>query len=77
MAVKPKPKPSKKTEKPEKRGIGDPSRWTEPFWVDTRNMTPEELARSEAFDEAHRAALRGDFEPGIKLGLFPKDMKNS
>ena len=38
-------------------GAGQPpedySRWAEPFWVDTNNMTPEELARSEAFDEAH------------------------
>ena len=47
------------------------SRFTEPLLAGTASMTPIERAKFKETHTAHRAALRGDFEPGRKLGLFP------
>lgn len=53
------------------------ARWTEPFLAETHKMSPEELARFEKVQAAHRAALKGNFEPGRELGLFPKKSTRS
>lgn len=60
--------PKSKSKKPDPR-----SRFTEPFLADTSKMTPEERAKFEEIFAAHRAALKGNYGPGRKLGLFPPE----
>ena len=52
----------------------DPARWMTPILVDPRKDTPERAEWRRKSQEAWDAADRGDYGPGIALGLFPKDM---
>lgn len=48
-------------------------RFTDGSFVLWKNMTPEEQILSERKRLAYIAASRGDWAPGIALGLFPED----
>ena len=51
----------------------DPARFMTPILVDPREDTPERRRWRKAVRAAFDAADRGDYGPGIRLGIFPAD----
>ena len=48
------------------------SRWSGPAFVPAHHGTDEERKRRNSVIAAFDAADRGDYQPGIDLGIFPK-----
>ena len=48
-------------------------RWTDDPFVNPNQLTEKERERHEAIKAAYREAWQGNWQPGIDLGIFPKD----
>ena len=54
---------------------GDLSRFSEPVFINPKNLTPEKRADLAKVTEAWRRAHNGDKSLAIQLGLFPDPEK--